>query len=237
MTENPLERVLRLSGAAQETTSEPGDDLRQLAHVTYSCLESAVGAADLKSATDLVLAALASAGELASMLYTRGIGDITLTADADSPLALAVLTTAERKKGSAHTIPGSTDFPIPDKGHLQAAIARYKQGALAGHSKDEVAAHIRSRAKALGVEVNLGAQVDALNVSGWSAILELSAATQGVPMNHPPMRGRHGHAHTVVMVHDHDHDHNGDSVHGRSPDCYGSGAGKAWMHRSGAEDY
>lgn len=69
-------------------------------------------------------------------------------------LPLSVLTAAERKKPSAHTIPGSDDFPIPDKGHLSAAIARYKQGALAGHSKDEVARHIRSRAKSLGVDVS-----------------------------------------------------------------------------------
>jgi len=71
-------------------------------------------------------------------------------------LRLAVLTTAERKKPSAHTIPGSDDYPIPDRGHLTAAIARYKQGALAGHSKDEVRRHILSRARALGVQVDLG---------------------------------------------------------------------------------
>lgn len=75
----------------------------------------------------------------------------------DHLVRLAVLTTEQRKKPSAHTIPGSDDFPIPDKAHLTAAVGRYHQGALAGHSKEEVARHIRSRAKALGEEVDLTA--------------------------------------------------------------------------------
>lgn len=70
-------------------------------------------------------------------------------------LKLSVLTMEERKKPSAHTIKGSTDYPIPDKGHLQAAIARYKQGKLAGHSKDEVKNHILHHARRLGVQVDL----------------------------------------------------------------------------------
>jgi hypothetical protein len=73
----------------------------------------------------------------------------------DDVLSLSVLTQEDREKSSAHTIPGSTDFPIPDKGHLLAAVARFKQGKLAGHSEDEVASHIRKHAKRLGVSVSL----------------------------------------------------------------------------------
>lgn len=73
-------------------------------------------------------------------------------------LQLSVLTAEERRKPSAHTISGSEDYPIPDKGHLQAAIARYKEGKLAGHSKDEVRKHILSSARRLGVEVDLVAE-------------------------------------------------------------------------------
>ena len=47
------------------------------------------------------------------------------------------------------------DFPIPDKGHLISAIARYKQGRLAGHPKSAVHAHIVKNAKRLGVAVTL----------------------------------------------------------------------------------
>lgn len=231
-----LEKILRLSGE-QETGPEPGDELRQLACAVHSCLEEAVASGDPARMAELVLAAAAASDSLGDLLFTKSISEISLAAgEPGSALALAVLTTADRKKKSAHTIPGSTDFPIPDRGHLMAAIARYKQGALAGHSKAEVAAHIRSRAKALGIEVNLShpaLPVDALEeeLAGSSVILSLAAAAaQGVPMNHPPMRGRHGHAHAVLMVHDHEHDHMGDSSHGNSPECRGAGAGKAWSH-------
>jgi hypothetical protein len=78
----------------------------------------------------------------------------------EDAIALSVLTQAEREKPSAHTIPGSTDYPIPDKGHLQAAIARFKQGKLAGHSRKEVKAHILKHARRLGVEVDLGGDDD-----------------------------------------------------------------------------
>lgn len=83
-----------------------------------------------------------------------------LAADAISALSelyvpLSVLTAAERKKPSAHTIPGSEDYPIPDEGHLSAAVARYKEGKFAGHSASEVKKHILSRAKALGKQVDI----------------------------------------------------------------------------------
>lgn len=73
----------------------------------------------------------------------------------EQEIRLAVLSAAERRKPSAHTISGSEDYPIPDAGHLTAAVARYKQGALAGHSKSEVRSHICSRARALGKNVEI----------------------------------------------------------------------------------
>ena len=75
-------------------------------------------------------------------------------------VSLSVLTIAERKKASAHTIPDSTDYPIPDVGHLRAAIARFKEGKYAGHSKAEVRAHILKAAKRLGVTVDLDGGAD-----------------------------------------------------------------------------
>jgi hypothetical protein len=90
---------------------------------------------------------------------SRQPGHLALTSSGDSVdpqlLRLAVLTAAERKKPSAHTIGDSDDYPIPDAAHLSAAVARYKQGALAGHSEDEVKRHILSRARALGKQVDL----------------------------------------------------------------------------------
>lgn len=77
------------------------------------------------------------------------------SAEDTQTVRLAVLSTAERKKPSAHTIPGTTDFPIPDKGHLTAAVARYHQGALAGHPKEVVRKHILAAASRLGEQVDL----------------------------------------------------------------------------------
>lgn len=131
-------------------------------------------------------------------------------------LSLSVLTQAEREKPSAHTISGSTDYPIPDKGHLAAAIARYKQGKYAGHKPEEIASHIRSRAKALGVQVDLaadpGSTVLALARGGMKGP-EYPAPNKMVPMDHGPFHGSHSHPHRVGEVHDHEHYHNGDSRH------------------------
>lgn len=96
-----------------------------------------------------VRAKLAAAARDARSLSLSG------TQPGEHMLRLAVLTTAERRRPSAHTIGDSTDYPIPDKVHLSAAVARYKQGKLAGHPKDEVRRHILSRARALGEQVDL----------------------------------------------------------------------------------
>lgn len=122
-------------------------------------------------------------------------------------LSLSVLTQAEREKPSAHTLPGSDDYPIPDLAHLSAAVAQYKQGKLAGHSQGEVAAHIRKRARALGKQVDLTAP------TAGQVVLALARGQQEVPMEHGPMTGEHEHPHRVVNVHTHSHTHNGDSRH------------------------
>jgi hypothetical protein len=133
-------------------------------------------------------------------------------------LGLSVLSTAERKKPGAHTIGDSEDYPIPDKAHLTAAIARYKQGKLAGHSKQEVAAHIRHHAKRLGAEVDLAAG------SGLEEAADLVALARkapmgdgGIIMNHGPFNGTHTHGHFQSNVHDHPHQHFGDNHHDGGP--------------------
>lgn len=101
----------------------------------------------------VTLAAVRSRMKAASQTWQPERIGLTPVQPDEQLIRLAVLTTAQRKKPSAHTIPGSDDYPIPDKVHLTAAIARYKQGAFAGHSKEEVAAHIRSSARRLGEPV------------------------------------------------------------------------------------
>jgi hypothetical protein len=128
-------------------------------------------------------------------------------------VSLSVLTAAERKKPSAHTIPGSDDYPIPDKAHLGAAKARYRQGKLAGHSDSEVRNHINRQAKRLG-EPGLDDE-DSEKVAA-SALLTLARGGghgQEVAMDHAPFTGEHDHPHRVVNVHSHKHTHNGDSRH------------------------
>lgn len=75
-------------------------------------------------------------------------------------IRLSTLNMKDRQKKSAHTLPGSTDFPIPDKSHLAAAIREYHAGNYAGHSREEVAAHIQKRGRELGVQVHLSADVE-----------------------------------------------------------------------------
>ncbi len=136
-------------------------------------------------------------------------------------LELSVLTAEERRKPAAHTMGDSDDFPIPDKAHLSAAVGRYKQGKLAGHSKEEVAAHIRSRAKALGETVDLAFGSGLEEAAAAVLMLARRAAKGppdgGVPMDHAPFTGRHSHSHTKSDAHDHDHQHFGDNDHGRGP--------------------
>lgn len=133
-------------------------------------------------------------------------------------ISLSVLTMDERRKPSAHTIAGSTDYPIPDKGHLAAAVARFKQGKLAGHSEEEVRRHILSRARALGETVDLAgpnaaATVIALARGGFNGPKYPVGKERLIPMEHGPHTGTHSHPHRVTEVHDHEHMHNGDSRH------------------------
>lgn len=202
MTETPaLDKILRLAGGQVDDGLTSGPDLRDLLAMARADLREAVTTADPAIAAVLVFTALSAIDGAAEQLYVELSGPAP-----DNPFGLAVLSTAERKKPGAHTIAGSTDFPIPDRGHLQAAIARYKQGALAGHSKDEVAAHIRSRAKALGVEVDLsntqcGPPVLLELARGKAAVLGMAQCSSE---HHPPMHGTHEHAHT----------HSNDASHG-----------------------
>ena len=93
-------------------------------------------------------------GERTVQAVRQGILDLNGMRPSET-VALSVLSMDERRKPSAHTIDSSTDFPIPDIGHLRAAIARFKEGKLAGHSAAEVKAHILKAAQRLGVKVDL----------------------------------------------------------------------------------
>jgi hypothetical protein len=138
-------------------------------------------------------------------------------------LALSVLTAADRKKPSAHTIGDSDDYPIPDKAHLSVAVARYKQGKLAGHSAQEVAAHIRSRARALGETVDLaGSGLD--ESAGIAALAAKAIGDGGVAMHHAPFTGTHTHTHALSAAHAHPHNHYNDNNHSGGP-----------QHREGSE--
>jgi hypothetical protein len=127
-------------------------------------------------------------------------------------VSLSVLTQKEREKPSAHTIPGSTDFPIPDETHLSAAVREYHAGNLAGHSEAEVKKHILAEAKRLGKQVDLTAQ------DNRTVLLRLAGkAAPGMgmaPMEHGPHNGAHSHPHREVRVVDGEHYHNNDSRHG-----------------------
>jgi hypothetical protein len=129
-------------------------------------------------------------------------------------ISLSVLTAAERRKPSAHTMSGTTDFPIPDESHLSAAVREYHAGNLAGHSKEEVAAHIRTAAKRLGKSVDLSTSPEA-------TVMALARAQQEVAMEHAPMTGEHDHPHRIVNVHSHKHQHNNDSRHACGDSGYG----------------
>jgi hypothetical protein len=132
-------------------------------------------------------------------------------------LGLSVLSTAERKKPGAHTIGDSEDYPIPDKAHLTAAIARYKQGKYAGHKPAEIAAHIRGRAKALGVTVDLASGTGLEEAADLVALAKKPMGDGGVVMNHGPFNGTHTHSHFQSNAHDHPHQHFGDNHHDGGP--------------------
>jgi hypothetical protein len=134
-------------------------------------------------------------------------------------LSLSVLTAEDRRKPSAHTLGDSEDYPIPDEAHLSAAVARYKQGKLAGHSKEEVVAHIRSRARALGKTVDLSTGTGLDEAADLVVGLARAAghAAAEIAMHHGPFTGSHSHSHFKSDAHDHPHSHYGDNSHDAGP--------------------
>jgi hypothetical protein len=130
-------------------------------------------------------------------------------------VSLSVLTQEEREKPGAHTIAGSTDYPIPDAGHLKAAIARYKQGALAGHPAGTVKKHIMARARALGMQLQLTEEGELLELASRPATRGpyYPAPSPMTAMDHGEFDGTHSHPHMVREVHEHEHHHNHDSRH------------------------
>ncbi len=132
-------------------------------------------------------------------------------------ISLSVLSQKDREKASAHTIPGTTDFPIPDKAHLSAAIARYKQGALAGHPSSVVKKHILSAAKRLGETVELTEEDDRVVLLGLTGKRQDKVpADVMVAMEHGPHIGSHSHPYRASHVVNAEHVHNHDSQHDRS---------------------
>lgn len=132
-------------------------------------------------------------------------------------LGLSVLTAEDRRKPGAHTIGDSEDYPIPDKAHLTAALARYRQGKYAGHKPAEIAAHIRARAKALGVIVDLAGSALEAAADLVALAKKPPAGGGGIIMNHGPFNGTHTHGHFQSSVHDHPHQHFDDNHHEGGP--------------------
>lgn len=138
-------------------------------------------------------------------------------------VSLSVLTQKQREKPSAHTIADSDDYPIPDLVHLGAAVARYKQGKFAGHPASVVKAHILSRAKALGREVDLASESDSATLMRLTGRVPAVSSTA---MHHTAYSGSHSHPHRSVRVVDGPHYHNDDNRH--SGDHGGGDSGADW---------
>jgi hypothetical protein len=222
---SPLEKVLRLSEGPKSPESSP-DDIRVLVQAARVALTGACGTDDPAVAAELVYAAAATVEHLATMLLADAapadLVSATMTGYqlADEPVGLSVLTAEGRRKAKTdgYTIAGSEDYPIPDKAHLSAAVARYKQGKHAGHPAGTVKAHILKHARRLGVEVDLMAPAVLSQLRDGEAAVFLAAPPDGqdIPMDHAPFDGTHSHAHRVSMAHDHEHTHHGDNSHGSS---------------------
>ncbi len=132
-------------------------------------------------------------------------------------VSLSVLSQKDREKPSAHTIPGTTDYPIPDKAHLSAAVARYKEGKLAGHPAAVVKKHILSAAKRLGETVELTEEDDRVVLLGLTGKRQDKVpADVMVAMEHGPHTGSHMHPYRASHVVNAEHMHNHDSQHDRS---------------------
>lgn len=212
MSASALDRVIQLSQTGQPPQgTPPADEIRYLARDVRALLSEALTSGDPREAVELIACAVVAADNLGSLLYTDGLPETQV------PLAdqvrMSVLTAEQRRSPSAHTIGGSDDYPIPDKPHLSAALARYKEGKLAGHSKDEVRKHILSRAQALGVEVDLAGVLGQIMDGGATVYLAGATPPGDIPMHHAPFTGKHSHAHRVTLAHHHEHEHNGDAEH------------------------
>lgn len=219
-----LERMAALSASDQGTAVQAQSDLADLVLDSQAALSAALEAGDLKTVAEMVVAAAGKVDEIVKVLCLTPPAP-----EGDDLFGLAVLTTAQRDRmaSTGVAMPGG-HFPIPDKGHLQAAIARYKQGAHAGQDAGKIKAHIVKRAKALGVtDLNLSRPVLPQALNG-DVIAFAAAVMGGVAMQHSPMTGTHTHDHPAMPhVHGHEHSHMADNEHGG--DMHGQNPGsKAW---------
>jgi hypothetical protein len=108
---------------------------------------------DRAMALSRVIDALADPGEEADWGAAESMA---LAADYGDEFGLATVTPEQRQRYATSGIAMDDGaFPIPDRHHLGLAVGRYHAGDLAGHSAESVARHIRKRAKALGVHVEL----------------------------------------------------------------------------------
>jgi len=234
-----LEKVLRLKASPQSERVEAPDEIRVLVQAAHVALTGACGSDDPAVMAELVQAAAAQVAKLSEVLYTVGVPmdlvSATVTGHplADDLVCLSVLTAEGRQKAKAagYTIAGSDDYPIPDKVHLSAAVARYKQGKFAGHPASVVKSHILKHARRLGTEVDLAAPSLLNKFRDGEAAVFLAApppGAQDIPMHHAPFTGTHSHAHSVSMVHGHDHSHQGDNMHGGGAHGSNAASQKSW---------
>jgi hypothetical protein len=231
-----LEALVSLAGDDDDDDDEGGGD--HSGHAAYKAMIARKvdpkKAAQMCARSDKKVKASQLARSLVLMLSGTPGQDIVLTLSAGRPPAelppvgereaaaallaeLSVLTAEDRKKPSAHTIGDSDDYPIPDVAHLTSAVARYKQGKLAGHSKAEVAAHIRHHARRLGREVDLSTGCGLEEAAEALALARKEMGGGGIIMNHGPFRGTHAHGHFMSQVHEHPHQHFDDNRHDGGP--------------------
>jgi hypothetical protein len=225
--------------AGSEDDGKPGDDDHS-SHATYKALvkrgmdekkaASMCAKADNRvKATRLAAAALSALSGLEApeepadraaarqyLLAASRPGEDGMLA-VSALLSLSVLTAEDRRKPGAHTIGDSEDYPIPDKAHLYAAVARYKEGKLAGHSREQVAAHIRHHARRLGEEVDLASGSGLDEAADLIMLAAKAAGDGGIIMNHAPFTGTHSHTHFQSQAHAHPHQHFGDNNHEGGP--------------------
>ncbi len=248
-----LAKVLRLSGETKD--SEP-DNIRSLMQAISLTLTTACESPDPCEAARMTFAARELSAELSGLLYPDGMDDgsaetriaaavpvyagetISASTGDVEYMQLAVLTQAQRDRYATTGVAlAGGAYPIPDKGHLSAAIARYKQGAHAGHSASSIKSHILKRAKALGVSVSLSAMEDL--ACGQGTIFLAAAPPGDIPMHHAPFTGSHEHAHSVTMTHGHAHSHQGDNMHGGQGHGNNASGQKSWAAKgqSSRPDY